>query len=195
MVPEPTRQVAAPGEAGGERHPAAGHPLVPVLLRLPLHQPPARLRGSTPGPLAHHPDHQHHRRLVSAHPPGVHRRRAGALSGGLRLTAAAASPLHDFLHAGYFPPLRARTRVQPSPAPPYRLYMSAGAGLLLLGVHGQVGPGGIGPAELQHRVPQDEGQGTHPVLREDVVARWGDFLLNLYLYKRTIRHFITCEEI
>ena len=178
VVPEPTCQVAAPGEAGSERHPAAGHPLFPVLLRLPLHQPAARPRGSAPGPLAHHPYHQHHGRLVPARPPRVHRRLPGALGWGLRV--ATASPLHGLLHAGYFPPLGARVRVQPSPAPPYRLYLSAGSGLPLLGLHGQNGPGGIGPAELQHRVPQDEGQGTHPVLREDVVTRWGDFFFNLY---------------
>lgn len=156
VVPEPTGQVASPGEAGGELHHAPGHPILPVLLQPLTHQLPGL--QSAAGPLARYPHHHLHLPAVA---PRLHRRSPGS-TGQLHPS----SPyVHALLPADLLPQLPG-TGTQPPPAP-HRLHVSPG--LPVFGLHGQAGAGGVGPTELQYRLAEDEGQGTHPVHWEDVV--------------------------
>lgn len=149
VVSKPTSQVASSGEAGGERHQAAGHSFPLSSFFWPIHHQLPGLRAAA-GALALHPYHIFGPSAVAA---GLHQR----LTDPTRGLRSLSSPIHaSFL---------ASVNIQlPSPGTqsspfPHQFYVLPATHIPVLSQ----------PQELQYSLTEDESQGAHSVYWEDVV--------------------------
>lgn len=149
VVPKPASQVASSGEAGGERHQAAGQPIPLSSVFWSIHHQLTGLWAAT-GALALHPYH------VFGLPAVVARlyQLFAEPSGRLR---SLSSPIHASILASVYVQLHT-PGTQPSPAP-HQLYVPPATHISVL----------CQLKELKYSIAEDESQGAHSVYWEDMV--------------------------